>query len=89
MDQMLATLEQLREHLREQLRPYVPPAPHGTSLQRSVREVAQPGDAEWLTTWKQIAWHLGVSEDSAQRYAKREEDPLPVQRLGSRVILLS
>lgn len=35
-------------------------------------------DDEPIRQWKDIATHLGVSVDTAQDYANRNRDPLPV-----------
>jgi hypothetical protein len=63
------------------------PTVHNGSTRQGPQPSKRSGAAEWLVTWEEIAWHLGVSEDTAQRYARREDDPLPVQRLGGRVTI--
>ena len=89
MDGMQETLEEFREQLRAYVRRPAETRPQAGN--RSVRLIGQQAqrsddaDDKWLITWGEVAWHLGVSEDSAQRYARREVDPLPVVRLGGRI----
>jgi hypothetical protein len=73
-------LADLERRQQTQVASSVPTAPSSPKSQRL-------GADEWLLTWGEISWRLGVSEDTAQRYARREEDPLPVRRLGGRVTI--